>query len=123
MEIYISMMGWGDFARYVIGTNSASHRWSSRRLDDPANASYKVQYKQFLIFLTKRQRQIVERYVAARMHNNQQPSLRTLAMSFDKEYSEGQKEQDIEILEQQVRKILGKKNSVLFEQYVLSYLT
>lgn len=34
-SIYDSVLGFGDFARYVIGTNSGSFEWSSRRIGEP----------------------------------------------------------------------------------------
>ncbi len=38
--IHSSVLGWGDFARYIIGTNSHFFEWSSLRLDEPIVIPY-----------------------------------------------------------------------------------
>jgi hypothetical protein len=62
LEIYHSVMGSGDFERYVIGTNSGRQEFSSRRLGAPSKPTYKDRYKLFLKSLTKRQKRTFERY-------------------------------------------------------------
>jgi hypothetical protein len=60
--LYFSLMGWGDFARYIIGTDSASYKWSARRLADAKMPSRKEEYRHFMSSLTPKQRHAVERY-------------------------------------------------------------
>ncbi len=56
LGIWFSIMGSGDFARYIIGTNSGHFEWSSRRLSKPRVPSKKEIYDQFIKALTLHQR-------------------------------------------------------------------
>src|SRR5262249_15386115 len=57
-SIYWSVME-GDFGRYVIGTNSASFRWSSRRLGDKKPRTKREKYEAFVSTLDTNQQKIV----------------------------------------------------------------
>jgi len=48
LSIYNSVMGFGDFARYVIGTNSGSFEWTKTRLGKRPSMTAKDRYEQFL---------------------------------------------------------------------------
>jgi hypothetical protein len=48
LSIYDSVMGFGDFARYVIGTNSGSFEWSKIRLGQRPAITAKDKYDAFL---------------------------------------------------------------------------
>jgi hypothetical protein len=66
--IWLSVMDGGDFARYVIGTNSGSFEWSSRRLGVPPTPTRKERYEAFVANLTPRQKKAVERFKRIRNH-------------------------------------------------------
>ena len=53
VEIYDSVMRDGDFARYIIGTNSGSFEWSSRRLGEPPKPTRQEIVGTFVKSLTK----------------------------------------------------------------------
>jgi len=59
-RIYESVMGFGDFARYIIGTNSGHFEWSSRRLGEPKK---KEIFERFVNSLTLRQKKEWDDYV------------------------------------------------------------
>jgi hypothetical protein len=54
IAIYSSVMGFGDFARYVIGTNS-SFEWTKTRLGKRPTVTAKDRYEQFLDNLSRKQ--------------------------------------------------------------------
>jgi len=45
VDLYDSVMGFEDFARYIIGTNSGHFNWSSRRLNEPRRPSRKDEHR------------------------------------------------------------------------------
>jgi len=45
VHLYDSVMVFGDFARYIIGTNSEHFEWSSRRLNEPRKPSRKDEHR------------------------------------------------------------------------------
>ena len=55
-SIYYSVMGYGDFARYIIGCEQKSLRWSNRRLDEDRLLTPKEQFEAFEESLTQRQK-------------------------------------------------------------------
>ncbi|MDA7705609.1 hypothetical protein N8772_03955 [Rickettsiales bacterium] len=59
LDIWFSVMDFGDFARYVIGTNSSSSNWSGRKLgmSDP---NRKKMLKEFKENLSKNQKELFE---------------------------------------------------------------
>jgi hypothetical protein len=64
ISIWSSVMSLGDFARYIIGTNSAGFEWSSRRLNVSYGPTRKEQYEEFVSSLTDRQRKALSIYEA-----------------------------------------------------------
>lgn len=54
--IWFSVVGGGDFDRYVIGTNTWRFDWSSRRIGEPRVPSKKEQYEDFLNSLSTKQK-------------------------------------------------------------------
>ncbi len=66
IAIWSSVMGFGDFARYIIGTNSGGFEWSSRRLNVNYGPSRKEQYEEFIASLTERQRKAFSVYETVR---------------------------------------------------------
>jgi len=65
-RILFSVLGWGDFARYIIGTNSGHFHWSSRHLDEPRQPSLRKQTEAFEASLTSRQAKAWAGYKTAR---------------------------------------------------------
>ena len=63
ISIWVSVMGMGDFARYIIGTNSGgrSHYWSGKRIGNQQK-SIKDFYREFQKTLSKRQKSIWDLY-------------------------------------------------------------
>jgi hypothetical protein len=111
--IWFSVMGFGDFARYVIGTNSASFAWSSRRLGVPPSPTRKDRDEAFIATLTPRQKRAVEKYrrirnivAVYRRLNQAERGEPSEVESTDKQLNE-----ELQTAEEQLRKQLGKKKS------------
>ncbi|HXH48490.1 MAG TPA: AVAST type 2 anti-phage system protein Avs2 [Terriglobia bacterium] len=62
LEIYESVMGFGDFARYIIGTNWGGFNWSSRRLGSRRKPSRKEILGRFIKSLNQNQRKRLRSY-------------------------------------------------------------
>jgi hypothetical protein len=64
-HLYDSVMGFGNFTRYVIGTNHGDFEWSSRCIKEPSTkqicAIREQKYEEFIESLTERQRNAWER--------------------------------------------------------------
>jgi len=58
ISIWVSVISSGDFARYIIGTNSGFFNWSSRRLGEPRVPSKKEIYEDFIKNLNKNQKDL-----------------------------------------------------------------
>jgi hypothetical protein len=116
-----SVLSWGDFARYVIGTNSSSFSWSSRRLDEPP--TQKEIYESFLESLTVKQERAWNRYrtVINNVDYYRQLSVEERIKEFEREYTEQELEEAIAETEQSLRKALGKNKTQVFEEFVRSY--
>lgn len=116
-----SVLGGGDFARYVIGTNSSSFSWSSRRLDEPP--TQKEIYESFLESLTVKQERAWNRYrdMIDAVNCYRQLSVEERIKKFEYEYTEQELEEAITETEQSLRKALGKKKTQIFEESVRSY--
>ncbi len=124
VHLYDSVMGFGDFARYVIGTNSGHFEWSSRRLNEPRRPSRKEIYEDFVESLTDRQRKAWKRYHTIRMNVKFYRRLDETKRReiFEREFAEEELDYAIASTEQSLRKTLGKKKLKVFEEYVLPYL-
>ena len=124
LHLYISVMGFGDFARYIIGTNSGNFEWSSRRLNEPRKPSQKEMYETFVQSLTDKQKQAWDQYHTIRMNvdfHRRVDRSRRLEV-FEHEFSEKELEGVITSSEQTLRKRLGKKKLRIFEDYVIPHL-
>ncbi|MCD6239204.1 MAG: ATP-binding protein [Thermotogae bacterium] len=124
VDLYDSVMGFGDFARYIIGTNWGHFDWSSRRLNEPRKPSRKEIYENFVKSLTDRQRKAWERYHTTRMNVEfyrrlDEANRREI---FKREFAEEELDYAIVSAQQSFRKTLGKKKLKVFEEYVLPYL-
>lgn len=121
VHLYDSVMGFGDFARYIIGTNSGHFEWSARRLNEPRKPSRKEICENFVESLTGRQRKAWERYhplvkLSRRLDKTKWREL------FKYELAEKDLEYAIASTEQSLRQTLGKKKLKMFEEHVLPYL-
>jgi hypothetical protein len=67
VEIYDSVMSYGDFARYIIGTNSGSFEWSSRRLGEPPRPTRQELVETFVQSLTKEQKDLWDSFRSAEL--------------------------------------------------------
>lgn len=64
--LYHSIMGQSDFARYVIGTNSGTFDWNSRRLNRRKIATKEERYEKYINSLTKKQKNAWDVYIKSR---------------------------------------------------------
>lgn len=123
--LYSSVMGFGDFARYIIGTNSRIFSWSSCRLGENGKAEIleirKQQSQEFIDSLTQRQTQAWNRYSDTQLaleHLNRQSEEKQIEVIGEVL----SKELWNEILlkeERRFRKTLGKKKQTILTEYVL----
>jgi hypothetical protein len=60
LSIWYSVMGFGDFARYIIGTNHHSSEWSGRRLGSSEPDREKI-FSEFKTSLTPAQKELLEK--------------------------------------------------------------
>ncbi len=121
LHLYDSVMGFGDFARYIIGTNGGFFEWSSRRLDEPKQPSRKEIYESFIQSLTNRQKKAWTQYHTIRMnidfHKRLDESMRREIFSM------AELQGAIAGSERSLRKTLSKKKLKMLEEYVLPYLS
>lgn len=132
VDLYHSVMDSGDFALYIIGTNSGPFEWSSRRLCEVKKPTLKDTYDDFVQSLTDRQRATWNKYLDAR-HIQQMPSKIVIHSALGEDeggekiipvsyLSEEALEKAVESSEHAFHKTLGKKKLKIFEGSVLPYL-
>jgi len=125
VHLYNSVMGFEDFARYIIGTNSGSYEWSSRRLNEERKPSRKEMYETFVKYLTRKQKHAWVRYHTIRTNvdfyrRSDQPQRIEI---FKREVPEEELGNAVTSSEQTLRKALGKKKLEIFEEWVVPYLS
>lgn len=125
--IYSSVMGFGDFARYIIGTNYGFFSWSACRLDEKGKseilATRKEKTESFLNSLTERQKKAWERYETI------QSNIQWLKRLDDKQqienigqaFSEDEWDELSGYEETRFLKTIGKKKLECFKEYVLPH--
>ena len=121
-DICSSVMGFGDFARYIIGTNSHSFDWTNQRLGQKKQPSRKELYDKFRKSLGTKAKKALNNYVAARnvleiyrrMGKDRGPELAR--------YSEQDLENHVTSLEQQLRDVLTRPQVKRLDEIVLPYL-
>lgn len=123
VHLYDSVMGHGDFARYIIGTNHGHFEWSSRRLNEPKGQS-KKKYEAFLRSFTEGQKKVWETYYTVRKNVD---CYRTLDESrrnelFKYQFTDEELEIALSSSELSFRKTLDKNKLKVFERYVIPYL-
>ncbi|MBU7046922.1 MAG: ATP-binding protein [Theionarchaea archaeon] len=125
-EIHRSVAGYGDFARYIIGTNAYHFQWSSHRLGEPRELTRGEIYEDFLESLTDRQRKAWENYCsskrsafldASRQHLEESSTSESYEIKID-----GKKLESIEKAGKSFRRTLGKKKLKVYEEIIAPYL-
>ena len=127
-DIYNSVMGFGDFTRYIIGTNWGHFSWSSCKLGEIGKMETlkirKQKTEEFSQSLTERQKNAWENYKTIHFNVqfwNNQPADKQLEQ-FGEVFSEEVWDDFLEHGRGQFLKILGKKKQKLFSEYVLLHL-
>lgn len=126
-SIKSSVMGFGDFARYIIGTNHGFFPWSSCRLSERKKAEILVIRKQkteeFVNSLTERQRHAWGEYETIQ-HNIQQLKRQDEAKQIEilgQAFSTEQWDEFSVRGENRFLRTLGKKKQQCFKDYVLPH--
>ena len=120
----------GDFARYIIGTNSHSFSWEANRIDKKKIITKKEQYNNFLDSLTRRQLNAWNRWSSDRGDLNILKYMREMKNSeIEIEIDVLALSQEIEELvnkiefdEKSFRKTLGKRKTKTFETCCYPFL-
>jgi hypothetical protein len=123
-EIYESVMGFGDFARYIIGTNSGHFEWTSRRFGEPKK---KEIVEAFVNSLTQRQKKEWDEYMIIREAYSQFKFLgitnkKERRKRFGPQLNEKRFKELIAYVAERFRRTLGNRKLALFEKQILPYL-
>lgn len=124
ISIWSSVMSFGDFARYIIGTNSPGFDWSSRRLNVNYGPTRKEQYEEFVSSLTDRQRKAFSVYDTVRRNTEfyiRIDDKRRIEV-FKRRYSEEELEVAKAEALNRLNNLLGKQKKKRLEMIVLPYL-
>ena len=124
-SIYYSVMGYGDFARYVIGCERRSLQWSNRRLNEERLLTPTEQFEAFEESLTERQRKA---WLYYRIYRHQVAQFRERVVNAPGISPERFQviaavlSTEIEKEERRFRRTLGMKKGDLLSEVVLPYL-
>ncbi len=121
-DIWGSVMSEGDFARYIIGTNSHRFDWTNRKLGERRKPSRKELYQKFEKSLVGEKKKALANYVGAR---NTLDLYRRMGKHLTPElsmYSEQDLEAIVTFTEGNLRKILSKAELKRLDGVVLPYL-
>jgi hypothetical protein len=122
--LYNSVIGYGDFSRYILGSDMRGLYWTERRLEIPPKPTPKQQYEAFIDSLTVRQTKAWDRYLETRQKAEFYGSLE----ESEKSDIDGHKFNDddlaavLEHFEQAFRKTIKKKKTAMFNEVVIPYL-
>jgi hypothetical protein len=124
LSLYESVMGFGDFARYIIGTNTGHFEWSSRRLGEPRKPSRKEIHDAFVASLTSPQKEAWDRYIETRTIVELQVRHMNFLTTGGLADRPNQKElkTTLQRSEASFRRKLGKKKLKTFDERILPYL-
>ncbi len=127
VDLYHSVMGSGDFARYIIGTDSRPLEWSSRRLGEVKKPTLEDTCDDFVQSLTGKQHAAWDKYLDSRqkpieiiIHSaseDKDPKMSTVSDLYEEDL-----EKTAGSSEHAFRRTLGKKKLKIFEESVLPYL-
>lgn len=123
-SIWHSVMTYGDFARYIIGTNHGMSSWSSRRLSDPHQPTRKEQYDAFVAKLTPKQKHAFESYEKTRNIVSFCRRLDRVRREeiFKTEITDEQLDQDLQEADKAMRKQLGRKKLEQLSSEIIRYI-
>jgi len=124
VEIYDSVMGFGDFARYIIGTNSGYFNWFNIRLTEPKKCTHGEITRDFENSLTKRQLVSYKRFEKAIFNIETYKSLGDTERKefFGRLFTEAELNAALALLKNRLINKLGKKKKAIFEEYVIPYV-
>ena len=127
LTLYSSVLGYGDFARYIIGTNSSGFQWSSRWLRDPKQPTTKEICEAFVESLTPGQRKQWDLYQTVRARVNMLGLYNVfnedqLLEFFPPEFNKEELTAAIDKAEHEMRKQLGQGKLRILEEHVLPHL-
>ncbi len=122
-RLYDSVMGYGDFARYIIGTNHSQGNWSSQRLGEPNKPSRRT-YRAFEHSLTARQERKWKSYLTLRQNIAEFKKYGQELRKAELGYSFTDEQLDDVLLRatKGLSTILGKKKTKVLNELVLPYL-
>jgi len=129
--LHESVVGRGDFARYVIGTNSGYFPWSSRRRGEPRMPSWRETKETFVGSLTTRQSKAWDSFQGARWllelsSSDRLADLLAPPVEADGPSFELPPRPELEALvaarQQRLRGALGRRKLRVFEEDVLPHL-
>ena len=122
--IYDSVMGHGDFARYILGSDYGNLHWSSRQLGKPRVPSRKEIHDAFVCSLTERQEKAWEDFSVIRTNVDMYRRFDTVQRekTFKREFSEAELDSAIYVSEMTFVKTLGKKKARTYHDIVKPYL-
>lgn len=125
LSIYYSVMGFGDFARYVIGCEQKSLQWSNLLLDENRLPTPKEQLEAFEESLTNRQRRAWSYYQIFRRQVEQFREMLDSSPGISPEESQASVavlSTELEKEERRFRRTLGMRKGDLLSEVVLPYL-
>jgi len=123
-----SVMEYGDFARYIIGTNSNHFAWSSRHLGELSskqiNALRKQKVDEFEKSLTHKQKKSWEKHKIIHANVASAKSLDAPQRQdyFQEEVTDEQLDTLLEDKEKNFLCLLGKGRQKIFQEFILPYL-
>jgi hypothetical protein len=122
-SIFSSVMGGGDFARYILGSDRHALRWSNRRLGEPRAPSRGEQKDAFEASLTARQKAAWDSYLKIRSFEDIYLRLGAAGRKeIGAELSENEMVEVVGKAERDFLKTLGKNKTSAFREVVEPYL-
>jgi hypothetical protein len=134
--LYDSIMGFEDFARYIIGTNSGSFAWSSRRLAETTKPTRQEIFESFVKSLTIRQKQAWTEFILSRNYLEsyktfrdykkilkEQPFKQLIGVVPENvEFTEEERKELLMACEKDFRKTLHKNKTRILDEKIIPYL-
>lgn len=129
-DIWSSVMSFGDFARYIIGTNSGSFEWSGRKLKN-SEPNRKKMFEIFKKSLTKKHKELFEKatnpFFGVDISESYEPIKIIISDSKDKlnEIEKEQKIKETKIMQKafiDFENSLSKPQKIYFEKEIKPYL-
>lgn len=122
LDIWLSVMGSGDFARYVIGTNWHHFEWSSRKLNEPRRPSRKEIYEKFIDNLTAKQKKLFNKAYLPVDINALLYLLEKKDSKDRHDIDEEEIKKETKELKKKFKKSLDKKQLKIYQNVVVPYL-